>query len=519
MASVPDSKQPWDSWDVELPLSDESKEAKEYALLHDEKFHRDLTLEVRKRAISKMMTALQPTKNAAVVLKGGTEQDFALYDSDTDKCPFRQEAFFHYLFWINEPDCYGVIDLERQESLLFVPEIPDSAERWNGTRLPLSYYTERYGVDATYLTKDLASELARRNLSHLFVLYGVNSDSGSATTTTADFDGIDRFTVDKAALHPLLCELRVHKTPKEIELLRVGSLISSQAHIYVMRHIKPRTTELQCEALFKSWTAYYGGARHMAYTCICGAGNNGSILHYGHAGRPNDKLLRDGDMIVLDMGAEYFGYATDITRSYPVNGRFTDDQRAIFNAVAAAQKAVMEAMRPGVRWADMHKLAERVILQHLLALGLLHNGTVEEMERAFLGSVFMPHGLGHLMGKNVHDVGGYPCGVERPKEPGVCYLRTARSLEAGMVITVEPGVYFNDPTLDKALRNPDQARFINLDVLARFRGFGGVRLEDDVLVTETGADNLTILPMTAEEIERVIAQAQQRPAAAAAPAK
>ena len=120
----------------------------------------------------------------------------------------------------------------------------------------------------------------------------------------------------------------------------------------------------------------------------------------------------------------------------------------------------------------------------------------------------MPHGLGHLLGLNTHDVGGYKHDTEELTDPGVCYLRCGRKLEAGMFITVEPGVYFNDPTLDKALANPNQAKYINAEVLKRFRGTGGCRLEDDVLITETGADNLTILPTSIEEIEEVIAVAK-----------
>lgn len=129
------------------------------------------------------------------------------------------------------------------------------------------------------------------------------------------------------------------------------------------------------------------------------------------------------------------------------------------------------------------------------------------MQAAFIGAVFMPHGLGHMLGMNVHDVGGYLAGTCKSSEPGVCYLRCGRHLEAGMFVTVEPGLYFNDPTLDKALANPSQAKFINESVLARFRGTGGCRLEDDVLVTATGAENLTILPTSIEEIEEVMAEA------------
>jgi len=441
-------------------------------------------------------------------VKGGTSREFDFYDSDSSKCVFRQEAFFRYLFAVNEPDLYGVIDLDRKQSILFVPEVHDDAERWEGTRRPLSYYAKHYLIDEVYLTKDLDSVLQRKEFKHLHILHGINSDS-DLPVDEIKFPGMEKFSINKEGLYDVLTELRVFKSEKEIQYMRAANLVSSQAHVYVMRHLKPGLTERQLEALFCGWSYFFGGARHTAYPCICASGPNGSVLHYGHAGRPNSRFLEDGDLIVLDMGAEYNGYATDITRTYPVNGKFTKNQRLIYEAVREAQQAVMDAMKPGVRWPDMHQLAERVIIKHLRQIGILHNGTEEEMFAAHVGSVFMPHGLGHLLGLLVHDVGGYPKdGPKRGITPGVKYLRTSRALEAGMVITVEPGVYFNDPTLDKALKNADQKKFINEDVLNQFRGSGGVRLEDDVLVTKDGAENLTVLPITPDEIEVEVHKAQ-----------
>jgi len=275
-----------------------------------------------------------------------------------------------------------------------------------------------------------------------------------------------------------------------------------------MRHIKPGMSEFQCEALFKAWCNYFGAARHQAYVCICASGGHGSILHYGHAARPNDKLLVNGDNIVLDMGAEYGGYCTDITRSYPVNGTFTSQQKVVYNAVRDAQKHVQEAMKPGVKWGDMHRLAEHVILKHLKEAGILHNGSIAEMEAAHVASIFMCHGLGHLLGLDTHDVGGYPTGCERSKEPGIKWLRTLRELKAGMVITVEPGIYFNDKWIDRCLTDSTMAKFVNKTELDKYRGSGGCRLEDDVVVTATGIENLTVLPQSVEEIEDLMSKAR-----------
>ena len=168
-----------------------------------------------------------------------------------------------------------------------------------------------------------------------------------------------------------------------------------------------------------------------------------------------------------------------------------------------ADSRLQDRMKPGVKWVDMHALSYKLMLGVLKQGGLVV-GEIDEMMAANLGSVFMPHGLGHFMGKDTHDVGGYLEGMpERPKLDGFKGLRTAAILEAGMVITVEPGCYFIDFILDKALANPEQAKFINAEMLARLRGFGGVRLEDDVIVTATGIENMTWAPRTLQDVEAV----------------
>jgi len=501
------SSKPWTSWEFELPKTTELRECKDFSLFQDHEFMKAMKKDIR----ANVFKAGFPTKSkAAVLLMGGKSSDFDFYDTDTVKCDFRQESFFRYLFGINEPDCFGLLDLEKQESVLFVPVFSEDSERWNGDNRPLKFYVDRYGVNQALNVDDIRKELDNRGIVTLYVLNGVNRDSGCSTSTYPKFDGMDKYRVDDKHLHPLLSELRVFKTAKEIEFMRLSCLVSSQAHVYVMRHIKPGMTEFQCEALFKAWCNYFGAARHQAYVCICASGAHGAILHYGHAARPNDRLLQDGDSIVLDMGAEYSGYCTDLTRSYPVNGKFSREQAVVHNAVREAQSAVLQAMKPGVKWADMHRLAERVIISHLKEAGILHNGSVDEMAKANVGSIFMCHGLGHLLGLDTHDVGGYKSDEEKSKEPGIQWLRTLRELKPGMVITVEPGIYFNDKWIDRCLRDPQRAKFVNTTELAKYRGSGGCRLEDDVLVTEKGVENLTVLPTSIEDIEEVMRAAKTR---------
>ncbi|XP_071564300.1 xaa-Pro dipeptidase isoform X2 [Temnothorax nylanderi] len=463
----------------------------------------------RQRLVTRLQTKtgrVYPLPDFYVILQGGVEVPF----NDTDiNWPFRQESYFQWAFGVEEPGCYGAIELGTIEgtSLLFVPRLSPEYAIWQGKLHTLDDFKERYGVDEVYYTDEIASVLLKKDAKYMLLLKGENSDS-RLMKPQADFDDIKKIPSDNEVLHPEIAELRVTKTPEEIEVMRYVVKISSEAHKAVMRSVRPGMPEYKAEACFLNYVYAVGGCRHVSYTCICGSGHNSSILHYGHAGAPNAKMIQDGDMCLFDMGANYCGYAADITCSFPANGKFTEDQKLIYNAVLKARDAVIEAAKPRVGWPDMHLLANKVMLTALKEGGLLV-GDVEDMIKEGLNEIFQPHGLGHLLGLDVHDVGGYlrylssdeSLTPERPKAPGVRKLRTARKLEAGMVLTVEPGCYFIDSLLDQALANPEQSKFLVKDQLQRFRGFGGVRIEDDVLITETGVENLTDVPRTVEEIE------------------
>ncbi|XP_032891815.1 xaa-Pro dipeptidase [Amblyraja radiata] len=440
-------------------------------------------------------------KKSVMLLQGGEQTQ--RYCTDTDVV-FRQESYFNWTFGVMESDCYGAVDVATGKSLLFVPKLPESYAVWMGTIHSRDHFKKKYAVDEVHFNCDIAEVLRKLQPDVLLTLRGLNTDSGNITRE-ASFDGISQFNVNNVLLHPVIAECRVLKTDMELELVRYTNHISSEAHKEVMKAVRVGMKEYELESLFQHYCYTRGGMRHTSYTCICGSGVNSSVLHYGHAGSPNNKTVCDGDMCLFDMGGEYYCYASDITCSFPANGRFTPDQRDVYKAVLKASRAVMSAIRPGVAWPDMHRLAERVQLEELARIGILQ-GSVDEMMKVHLGAVFMPHGLGHLLGCDVHDVGGYPEGVERIDEPGLRSLRTARHLLAGMVLTIEPGIYFIDHVLDQALSDPAQACFFKADVLTRFRGFGGVRIEDDIVVTPTGMELLTCVPRTVEEIEAFMAQ-------------
>ncbi|XP_075432487.1 xaa-Pro dipeptidase isoform X2 [Ascaphus truei] len=432
----------------------------------------------RRRLCERLGINKDVQKSSIVLLQGGEETQ--RYCTDTGVL-FRQESYFHWMFGVTESGCYGAIDVDTGKSILFIPKLPDSYAVWMGKIHPPEYFKQKYAVDEAHYTCEIASILSARKPSVLLTLRGVNTDSGNICKE-ASFEGISQFAVNNSILHPEIVECRVFKTDMELEVLRYTNRISSEAHKEVMKAARVGMQEYELES-----------------------GDNSSVLHYGHAGAPNDKTLAAGDMCLFDMGGEYYCYGSDITCSFPATGKFTPDQKDIYEAVLKSSRAVMKALKPGVAWPDMHRLADRVHLEELTKIGILR-GNVDDMMKVHLGAVFMPHGLGHFLGIDVHDVGGYPEGVDRIDLPGLKSLRTARVLQERMVLTIEPGIYFIDHVLDQAWADPAQSCFINNEVLQRFRGFGGVRIEDDIAVTASGMELLTCVPRTVGEIESFMAK-------------
>jgi len=442
-----------------------------------------------------------PAGNSIVLLQGGGDTGRCEGDSSDVGPVFRQESFFHWAFGVLEPDYYGAIDVQTGRSILFMPRLPKEYTIVMGHIMTAQEVKTAYQVDEVCYADEMPERLGKLTADPtLLLLNGTNSDSGKGTRPAA-FDGMSKFKTNNDILHHEMSELRVIKTEMELEVLRYVAEVSSAAHMYVMRNLKPGMREYQAEAMFRHYSYDQGGCRHVSYTCICGSGRSGAVLHYGHAGAPNDQLVKSDHMVLFDMGAEYFCFCSDITCSYPVTGKFTEKQKIIYNAVWRATKAVLAAAKPGVSWLDMHKLANREMLTSLLENGILQ-GNIDEMMASNLGARFQPHGLGHFMGMDVHDVGGYLEGhPERHQLPGLRNLRTARVLQANMVLTIEPGCYFIDYLLDEALADPVQSQFLVADRINEYRGFGGVRIEEDVAITETGTDLLSRVPRNVEDIE------------------
>ena len=434
-------------------------------------------------------------------------------DTDHEEL-FRQESYFQYLFGVAEPGWFGTIEVPGGRATLFAPELGPEYAVWMGKIATREELGARYGVEVRW-TSELGARCAAAPAT--YVMRGVNSDSGvgihqrlpppACVANVSESDvGVPN------ALFLAAAESRVFKSADEAALLRYASWVTSNAHVAVMRALRPGKYEYQLEAEFLYHCASDGGCRNCAYTSICACGPNAAVLHYGHAGAPNARLLQPGDLALLDMGAEYHCYCSDITCTMPVDGVFTRDQKIVYEGVLNAQRAVYAIMGPGTSWTDCHLAAEREILKALVTLGVLV-GDLDAMVDAEVGGVFLPCGLGHFIGVDCHDVGGYlPQSPPRSNRPGLRKLRTARVLDVGMMLTVEPGCYFIDALLDPALSNPKTAKFFDADRLRTFRGSGGVRLEDVILIAKDGLKNYTTCPRSVAEVEAVMAGGQWPPA-------
>nr|CCC50851.1 putative aminopeptidase P [Trypanosoma vivax Y486] len=450
--------------------------------------------EQRQRLAVSMRATLDASH--AAFLQGGSE--VPVNSTDVNYL-FWQESYFMYLFGCEIPDCFGAV-LADGTGLLFIPRLPQQYAVWMGP-LPLPENVKvSTGVEEVHYVDEIDSVLAAKGVKTVELLRGVNSDSG-LNVLTANLPRDSTLQVSTAFLFDVLTDQRSRKTGREVELLKYVCRASSNAHIHVMQQCKPGMSQHQLESLFLHHVYYYGGCRKVAYTCICATGHYGAILHYPK----NNAPVEDGSIALLDMGGLYMGYASDITCSFPVNGKFSDDQKIIYNAVLDAHDTVMRQLKPGINWVDMHKLALRVMCEHLVRANILVGDVDAIMERRIMG-LFQPHGLGHLLGMDVHDVGGYlhSC-PPRPTESDCCKLRTARTLEKGMCLTVEPGCYINRVLLTEAFNDPELKPYLNEAKLRSLWDFGGVRIESDVIITQKGVINMTVVPRTVEDIERTMA--------------
>ncbi|MEG0348940.1 MAG: Xaa-Pro aminopeptidase [Acinetobacter sp.] len=380
---------------------------------------------------------------------------------------YRADSSFYYLTGFAEPEAVAVIETfaegEDYSYSLFCRERDREMEIWNGYRAGVDGAVEIYDADEAYAIDLLDEEIIDKllNKQRLYYRIGQNAEFDARVSQwIQEADGQQRrggaAPAELIQLDRIVDEMRLKKSEQEIELMQIASNISAEAHTRAMQTVKPNMMEYALEAELNYIFGKNGCVP--AYNSIVGGGENACILHYVE----NNKPLKDGDLVLIDAACEYEFYASDITRTFPVNGKFSPEQKALYNIVLDAQLAAIDATRIGNHYKYPHEVAVKILTQGLVDLGLL-SGNVDELVESEAFRQFFMHGTGHWLGMDVHDVGAYKTGEDW------------RAYEAGMVVTVEPGLYVapDDETVD-----------------AKWRGIG-IRIEDDIVVTENGPLVLT----------------------------
>lgn len=396
---------------------------------------------------------------------------------------FRQDSYFHYLTGFNEPEAVLVLlpGHPEHETVLFVRPRDKDKETWNGRRAGPEGAKERFGVAEAH-TVDRFPELLPGYLGNAGSLYhALDRYPERDRQVMAAIDSLrgklrQGIKAPASIIDPasILNEMRLMKTPEELDRMRRAAVISREAHREAMRSARPGMMEYEVEAIVE-YVFRRHGADAPGYGTIVGSGMNATILHYVE----NQAEMKDGDLLLIDAGAEVEGYTADITRTFPVNGTFSPAQREIYEIVLDAQLKGIEAARVGNDFDDVHQASLRALVEGLIRIGVVE-GTADAVIEQETYKPYYMHRTSHWLGLDVHDVGDYRNG------------EAWRKLEPGMVLTVEPGLYFGE--------------FLET-VPDRYRGIG-VRIEDDVLVTERGPEVLTAgTPRTVAEVEATMAEA------------
>ncbi len=406
--------------------------------------------------------------------------------SNDTEYAFCQNKNFFYLTGFNEPDALLVLLKDKNgecKSVLFsLPKDP-LHEIWQGRRIGQIKAVEEYGVEQCFEVAEIDNLLPDYLNGKSQVLFGF-SDHDFAAQVFSWLKQVKSL-IRQGSLtpqhltdaDPIVADLRLIKTPNELALMRQANHISGLAHQRAMQKCQVGKYEYHIEADILHEFARHG-ARHPAYASIVAGGDNANILHYTN----NDDVLKDNELLLIDAGAELSGYAADITRTFPINGKFTVEQKAIYQLVLDAKNLAVNAIKPGMSFAKLNELTNAFLTQGLVDLGILQGDVTELISEKKVKDYFI-HGLGHWLGLDVHDVGDYHISTDKEQ---------LRTFEKGMVMTIEPGIYI--PLTD-------------LNVAQKWRGIG-VRIEDNIAVTATGFENLTVnAPQTIEEIEALMKEA------------
>lgn len=415
-------------------------------------------------------------KETGTIYLAGAVQEFYSFSDSAKK--FRQERYFFYLSGCETPGSHVIVDVATGKLTLYLANIDHEDIMWSGYPLSVEDAKKRLDVDDVKYVSDLELTLA--------VTVELNEMNKKFS---------EKLTVDKDLVWAL-DEARLIKDAFEIELMRYAAQITDKCHQAVMQATKIETNECHIHAEFM-YHAIRQGSKAQSYDPICCAGPNCSTLHYV----TNDEDIGTRRLVLIDAGAEWMNYTSDVTRCFPINGEWTKEHLEIYNAVLRMQSETMALMKPGQLWDDLHLMAHKILIEEFLKLGIF-KGDAQEIYDSKVSASFFPHGLGHLLGLDTHDVGGDP--NYEDADSLIKYLRLRRKLQLGMVVTNEPGIYFSPFLLEDTLKNEKLLKFINKDVVDKYWSIGGVRIEDDILITDSGYENLTKITSDPEEVARLV---------------
>lgn len=456
--------------------------------------------------ISRREELTQKVGSGIVLLLGN---DVSPINYNANIYPFRQDSTFLYYTGIREPANFLVMDLDEGKTTLYGYEQTMDDIVWEGERAPLAVQAEMAGIpsvqDIEFGAGFLLLESMKDRTIHVLPAYQEKHLHFLANFFAAEIKDLDA--VYSHRLIEAVISQRSIKEPQEVDEIRKAISISDMMHREAMAHCRDGTKEQVVVAQMDRICGENGV--NMAYASILT--QRGEILH----NNMHNGVLKDGNFVLNDSGAESpFHYGSDITRTFPVSGSFSDKQKDIYSIVLKAQQDVIDAVKPGILYADLHNKASEIIASGLTELGIM-KGDPKEAVSEGAHALFFPHGLGHMLGLDVHDMEGlgedfvgYGEGQERSEQFGLNHLRLAKELEEGFVLTVEPGIYFIPKLIDGWKSTDAWNDFINFEVLEEYREFGGIRLEDNILVTSDGMENLSAsIPKLPEEIEALVGTA------------
>jgi Xaa-Pro aminopeptidase len=441
-------------------------------------------------------------KNGIVLLPGN--QEAALnYASNTYR--YRPDSTFLYFFGLDQPNLFGIIDIDNNTDYLFGNDIDMEDIIWMGNLPTLSQRASMVGVSITSPEKEIVNFInkakeQKREIHYLFPYRG---------ETIFQLQGLLGLLPEQLkkeaseALSIAVCELRSVKSKEEIAEIEQIVNVAGLMHTTAMRMARAGIIEREIAGVIEGIALSKGAGT--SFPVILS--KHGETLH-NHL---HENILQNGDLMLVDAGAEsLMFYASDITRTTPVGGKFSQKQKEIYEIVLAANIATIEMSKPGIYYKDVHLNAAKVIVEGLKAIGIM-KGDINEAVSQGAHALFFPHGLGHMMGLDVHDMEnigekyvGYDKSVTRSGQFGLAYLRMAKKLLAGNVVTDEPGIYFIPALIDQWRAENKFTEFINYDRLEAYKTFGGIRIEDDILITDNGCKVLgNPIPKTVAEVESI----------------